>query len=244
MFPASIAWGVGAGFAVFLAWALARELDPDHDVSAFVAAGLMLAGLLFFDLPTLLTLFWVLLLPRIVDRTVGLPARFLDSLAVLGLGSWLTWQGGWIYGLIMALAFLLDGLLPNPRRLHLPFAAGAVIVAGIGLVVRRGFSGEDALPLPAMLAILASSVLFLLVIVGSRRVESVGDATSETLQPRRVQAAQVLALPTAILAAWWDGGAGLTALLPVWEAMLGATLYRLVLLSHQFLTWTTVNAQR
>jgi hypothetical protein len=66
-----------------------------------------------------------------------------------------------------------------------------------------------------MLAILASSVLSLLVIVGSRRVESVGDATSETLQPQRVQAAQVLVLLTAILAAWWDGGAGLTALLPV-----------------------------
>ena len=45
-----------------------------------------------------------------------------------------------------------------------------------------------------METLLAISWLFLLVIPGSRRMPSVGDATGETLQPLRVQAAQGLAL--------------------------------------------------
>jgi hypothetical protein len=35
----SVLWGIEAGLAVFLTWALGRELDPDHDLSAFVGQG-------------------------------------------------------------------------------------------------------------------------------------------------------------------------------------------------------------
>ena len=82
----SALWGIGAGFVLFLTWALGRELDPDHDLSAFMGVGLALIVLLFFDLPELLLVFWLLLVLRTVNRTTGLPARPLDSLAILGLG--------------------------------------------------------------------------------------------------------------------------------------------------------------
>jgi hypothetical protein len=72
--------------------------------------------------------------------------------------------------------------------------------------------------------------LFLVVIVTSREVRAVGDATGEPLKPRRVQAAQILALLTALLSAWWVGASGMVALLPLWAAMLGVSLYRLAIL--------------
>ena len=40
----SASWGIGAAFSVFLAWVLARELDPDYDLSAFVGVGLAIGG--------------------------------------------------------------------------------------------------------------------------------------------------------------------------------------------------------
>ena len=43
-------WGILAGITTFFAWALCRELDPDHELSAFIAAGLGILGLLFFQL--------------------------------------------------------------------------------------------------------------------------------------------------------------------------------------------------
>jgi hypothetical protein len=89
---------------------------------------------------------------------------------------------------------------------------------------------------PTMLVVVFSIVvagLSLPVIATTRGVEAVGDATGEVLNPRRVQAAQVLALLTALLFAWWAGASGLITLLPLWAAMIGVGLYRLAILFLQ-----------
>jgi hypothetical protein len=227
----SAQWGIGAGLVVFLTWALGRELDPDHDLSAFVGAGLVLFALLIFDRPSLLVIFWLLLLLRIVNRTVGLPAKLLDSLGVLGLGAWLAWQGHWMVGLATAVGFLLDGLLSPPLR-HQLFVSGLTFVATLVLSI---FHGDIAMESgPTTEVVIATAVmagLFLVVIATSRDSRAVGDATGKPLNPRRVQAAQFLALLTALLFAWWAGASGMVALLPLWAAITGVGLYRLASLS-------------
>lgn len=231
----SALWGVGAGFAVFLAWALGREIDPDHDLSAFVGAGLMLAGLVLFGLPSLLVLLWLLLVLRVVNRTTGLPAKPADSLAVLGLGGWLTWQGHWIVGLMTAVAFLLDGLLPTPLRHHLLLSGLAFFATVVLSIFHGGMAMESGPTLPIVISSVVMAGLFLVVITTSRESQAVGDATGKPLSPRRVQAAQVLALLTALLFAWWEGASGVVALTPLWAALVGVTLYRLtsLFLSHR-----------
>jgi hypothetical protein len=227
---ASISWGIGVGFVFFLAWALGRELDPDHDLSAFVAAGLALVPVLFVEAPSLMVILWLLLVLRLVNRTVGLPAKPLDSLGVLGFGAWLTWQGDWIVGLVTAGAFLLDGLLSPPLRYHL-FVSGLALVATVLLTIFQGGMASGSGPTTAVaISSLAMAGLFLVVIATSRELRAVGDATGEPLHPRRVQAAQFLALTTALLFAWWAGAAGVQAMLPLWAAMLGVSLYRLAIL--------------
>jgi hypothetical protein len=225
-----VSWGIDAGFAIFLAWALGRELDPDHDLSAFVAAGLALLAVLLIEAPSLMVILWLLLVLRVVNRTVGLPAKPLDSLGVLGFGAWLTWQGDWIVGLVTAGAFLLDGLLSPPLRYHL-FVSGLALVATVLLTVFQGGMASGSGPTTAVaISSLAMAGLFLVVIATSRELQAVGDATGEPLHPRRVQAAQILALATALLFAWWAGAAGVLAMLPLWAAMFGVSLYRLAIL--------------
>ena len=223
----SALWGIGAGLVVFLTWALGREIDPDHDLSAFVGAGLVPIALLLVDTPSLLTMLWLLLVLRIVNRTVGLPAKPLDSLAVLGLGAWLTWQGIWIAGLITAVAFLLDGLLSPPLRIHL-FASGLALASTVILSIFQGNMAMESGPtVPIVISSVVMTSLFLVVIATTREPKAVGDATGEPLNPRRVQAAQILALLTALVFAWWAGASGMVALLPLWAAMLGVGLYSL-----------------
>ena len=162
---------------------------------------------------------WLLLVLRLVNRTVGLPAKPLDSLAVLGLGAWLTWQGYWMVGLVTAVAFLLDGLLSPPLRYHL-FVSGLAFVATVVLSIFHGDMAMESGPtMPVVISSVVMAGLFLVVIATSREVQAVGDATGEPLNPRRVQAAQVLALLTALLFAWWAGASGVVALLPLWAAM-------------------------
>jgi hypothetical protein len=226
----SAGWGVSAGLSVFLSWALARELDPDHDLSAFVAAALMLFGLLLFNLPDLLALFWLILALRTINRTEGLPARPLDSLAILGLGSWLVWQGNWIAGLMTLVVFVLDSVL-SPRLRRHSILAGVALGTVAVLIAFHGDLVMGRRPYPlTVITVAAASVLFLALVLTSRHIQAVGDATGEPLSSRRVQAAQVLALATGLLATWWDGTAGVGAWLPLWAAMLGTGLYRLGLL--------------
>lgn len=222
----SALWGIGAGFALFLTWALGRELDPDHDLSAFVGTGLVFVGLWFFDRPSLLFILWLMLVLRLVNRTTGLPAKPLDSLSVLGLGTWLIWQGYWMVGLVTAIAFLLDGLLSPPLKTHL-FVSGLAFLATAVLSIFHGDMVVETGPtMPIVIASVVMTGLFLVVIVTSREVQAVGDTTGEPLNHRRVQAAQVLALLTALLFAWWAGASGVVTLLPLWAAMLGVSLYR------------------
>jgi hypothetical protein len=229
----SLLWGIGVGLAVFLTWALGRELDPDHDLSAFVGAGLVLIALLLVGAPSLLLILWLLLVLRLVNRTTGLPAKPLDSLGVLGLGAWLTWQGYWLTGLMTAVAFLLDGLLSPPLKSSL-FVSGLAFVTTVVLSIFHGGMAMESGP--TMLVVVFSIVaagLFLPVIATTRKVEALGDATGEVLNPKRVRAAQVVALLTALLFAWWAGASGLITLLPLWAAMIGVGLHRLAILFLQ-----------
>jgi hypothetical protein len=150
----SVLWGIAAGLAVFLTWALGRELDPDHDLSAFVGAGLVFIALLLVDAPSLLLILWLLSVLRTVNRTVGLPAKPLDSLWVLGLSAWLTWQGYWMVGLVTAVAFLLDGLLPPPLRRQL-LASGLAFLATVILSI---FHGERAMETEPTLLVVVLSI--------------------------------------------------------------------------------------
>ncbi|NIV31273.1 MAG: hypothetical protein GWN58_17785, partial [Anaerolineae bacterium] len=60
----SVLGGTSAGLLPFLTWALGRELDPDHDLSAFVGTGLVLIAFLLPDMPSLLVIVWLLMVLR------------------------------------------------------------------------------------------------------------------------------------------------------------------------------------
>lgn len=221
----SALWGAQAGLSVFLGWALCRELDPDHALAAFVAAGLTLGGLLLWGLPHFTVLLWLILILRVINRTMGLPAGILDSMAILGLGIWLSLQGNWAYGVVTVVAFLLDSqlLIRAPRQLV--FA----ILGAVGTTTATILAGElpwdGGLSVLSALIALGASAGFVPVIVESQDITSVGDQTGKPLEPIRVQAAQVLALFVGLETAFLGGSPALGSLMPLWAAVLGASLY-------------------
>jgi hypothetical protein len=222
----SIFWGFNFGFAIFLTWALARELDPDHPPSAFVAVGVVLIGALVMGSPALLPNLWFIITIRIINRTFGPPAKILDSLTVLGLSLWLTYQVGWPYGLMAALIFLLDAILPEPQRRQLIFAgAAALLTLGISLLDGPEIQ-QTSLTTPVVAGVVAAGAMFSLVITASRAPRTTADLTGERLNPRRVQTAQALGLLFSLLVVVWRGDAGLVDAIPLWSALLGTSLYQ------------------
>ena len=209
--------GLQDGLAVFFAWALARELDPDHDMSAFVAVAFLLVGLLLWGVP-LQGCFWLLLVIRVVNRTTGLTATPIDSLIVLALA--LTLRQNWGVMAISSVAFGMDAVLaPAPRRQFLFAAVGLGLT--VMLVIQNGpvvFSGAAAL-----FALLLSLPL----LVTSREVTSLTDATDQKMQPLRIRAGLFVAALAGVEMALWSGAPGLLALMPLWAAVLGTATYQI-----------------
>lgn len=224
--PQSLLAGVVVGAAVFLAWALARELDPDHDLAAFVGALLALPVVLLTGAPRFASILLLLLALRIVNRTVGPPARPLDTIALLGLAGWVAWHGDWIGCFILFLALLLDGTVTVAHRPHLAAAGATLALTGVA-ATRSGFppsvTGASWISLSALLLLLP----FLRVIGNSGEPRTLSDFGAMPLLGRRVRSAQALGLLYVVLAVALQGRAGLTAVSPAWAALAGCGLYAL-----------------
>jgi len=217
----SLLWGLGAGAGVFLAWALGREVDPDHDLSAFTAAGLALVGIFLWGIPGLGLLFWLLAGVRIVNRTTGLAPTVVDSMVFIGLGGWMSFRGHWIAGLLTFAALFSDGFLPRGKRRQMIFAAMGAAVSAAGFILGGKGTGRAHISWEIGLVLLAA-FLFLPVIMESRDMKSGMDESDEILISSRVQAAQSFAGLFLILTALWGGKAGLVPLIPAWAAVVGA----------------------
>lgn len=100
--------GVNIGGAVFLTWALARELDPKYAYSAFLSVAISLVYLLNYQSVQFLVLFWIILMMRFVSGICGEKTTLVDILSVFGLTLFLSIQNqNSIYLLPFTLAMLL-----------------------------------------------------------------------------------------------------------------------------------------
>ncbi len=224
-FAGGILSGTSWALAVFLAWAIARELDPDSEYAAFLPPLICICLFAFIPQPGLLVALFLLLLLRIINRTTGQPAGVLDSAALLLLGGWLFQGGFWVAGPAAVLAFLIDWRSkdPNPRQCW--FAAigfsgmiGLLLYGDLPHMILPGSS-------PLSWLLLLAPLLFLSVITRPGQVRSPGDKTGDPLDKGRVQAAGLLCLSLLILA-FTTGGSGIMAMLLVpWVCLVGLGVY-------------------
>ena len=215
---------------VFFAWAIGRELDPDRNASAFVAVPAAVGGFLLLGSPDLILLLWVVLVVRLINRTVGEATSWGDDVVLVLLAAVLVWRGYGSVGWVTAVALAADGALPQPRKAHL-VGAGIVVAAMVPLWILH----RPVLPPPDSVAVVgaawgwgvvAVAMASLPGIVASRRTISVGDADEKTLFGHRVVAAQLLAVAAALVAVVVDGVETIALLGPLWAAIAGAILSR------------------
>lgn len=79
-----LASGLSIGLGTFITWALAREVDPKNEYSAFICAGFSLLNLFYFQEIQLFVLFYILLILRLVSGITGKRITVLDVLIVFG----------------------------------------------------------------------------------------------------------------------------------------------------------------
>lgn len=189
----------------FAAWALTRELAPDDNAAAFLALALAWLAYLFFGTDSVLLTFVALFLVRIVNRSTGLPARPLDTLAVLALSTWAAISLEHpLIPLLAAAAFALNATLDNPQRYHL--LAAALSVAVFGWLIASGHPLILArLTLPDWLVLVALAAVNLWVISRIGEPTSVSDVAAQRLDGVRVRAGLLLGFLLGVQALVADG---------------------------------------
>ncbi|MDW7733287.1 MAG: hypothetical protein SCH66_12785 [Methanolobus sp.] len=183
---------IRTSLVIFLTWAISRELDPDHAFSAFIPLTFVLIIISFFEAPSILPMFWIILILRAINRTAGISVGILDILVILSLGTLLVFKASWIYGLLTSLGLLADSRLPSSAGLQFKAGIFMAIVSFFSLMLK-----DVSLPVlsdPDFPILIVTTILFLPVILGSSEIQSVGDRTGERLDPTRIRAAQLMAL--------------------------------------------------
>ena len=224
-FIASIFWGFSAAAALFFAWALARELDPDSNASAFISAVLMLVALFFAGLPALLTLFWVLLITRILNRITGVVPKPLDLAVVIILATVLSWQELWAYGLITALMLYVNSWIDNEKKKGITLFVIVLTLVFLSVFLGNASFTAIEISVSAIVATTFFTILFIPVICMTTKVKSLTDITKEPVSVLRLRLARVAALATGILVVIMQGDTGFNDLLPLWAAIGGILIW-------------------
>jgi hypothetical protein len=133
-----------AGGSTFLSWALARELDPDQQASALVAA---VAGgtWALVGMPTaLLPMLGLMLASRIVVETTGRRPLVGDLVAMVVLVAAISFTLlGWVMGFGLAVALYVDDRLAEEHTRQALLAALAGAVASTAVVTLSGAVPES-----------------------------------------------------------------------------------------------------
>jgi hypothetical protein len=146
-------------------------------------------------------------------------------LILLGVSVWLGRNGNWVYPLIMALAFGLDGRLRAGISRQYYFSALTLALAGF-VFVSRGIAPDGLdFTLVALLAAFTLGLASLPPLLAKREIHAAADFCAETLDLGRVSWSGRTVLLAGLLFALHNGFAGLVAVLPAWAALLSATIW-------------------
>lgn len=221
-----------AAVAVFLTWAIGREIDPVHEWSSFAALPFTLGTFLLYGPPALAALFFILLLGRLINGSTGLQATLIDAGLLNILGAVL-FTGGTLIALpFLAAAFGLVGILhvPAPAVRRHGFYALISLALFIVMIIFfypqhyyvPGFSIYTG-PAALLLAFLAAALVLQ---AGKGSVS--GDNSEEALDSRRIRLAQVILALFMVGDFYFKGSIALVMLYPAFFAYLGTAAYNLI----------------
>lgn len=212
------------GLTAFAGWALAREIAPDDNPAAFVSLGLALLVAQLVPSGSVLLLLTAMMLARLVNRSVGIPATLPDSAALTLLVSWAAYSTrNGAPAVIAAIAFGLDASLSTPLRRQWSFAFIG-LAGGLAVMLLRDPVGSADAAVAWYWTVGTIALLYAFAVLRTRRVRSVADRTGEPLSVNRVRAGMAVAWLMAVQGLLGDRALTQSSL--IW-AVLTALLVRL-----------------
>jgi len=219
--------GLSFGITFFASWAITREIDPDNPLSAFIGLIPLFLILIFLPEINIIILFWLLISLRIINRTTGLPARIVDSTILFGISLLMSYFYSPIFGFLVAAVFLFDAKLIEGQKFQLLFSSLSAFLSIIIIIITNQIFELSSFSVLQFISILTIAIIFGFITYFTKDVKSKGDITNKPLSLSRIRAAQFFALFSAFLVSFFD--IGLIIMIPVWCAMFGVIVHRILL---------------
>jgi hypothetical protein len=220
--------GLQFALTVFLTWAFAREVDPHEPYAAFVAVAFVAAGFAWGIRPDLLHVAIALGAARVLICSCGRTVTLIDKLLVAGGAAWLALgENQALLPIVVALAFLLDGLMKPAHRWSLLFAGATLAVAVVSIYLNPPIPSISSALIDAKLLVLALFVVFMF--IAFRRGDAPADSNDNTIARSRLLAFHLLLFFWLVFALPWHGQAAINKLYMVWSTMAGVSLYAIAL---------------
>ncbi|MEM9452822.1 MAG: hypothetical protein AAGF11_01500 [Myxococcota bacterium] len=218
--------GMMGALVVFVTWALARDLAPDDNPAAFIALVPVAAVVLYGATPAVLGPLVAMGLVRVVNRSVGPPAKRVDRVVLTVMVFVVAPEDHGIgVGVAAVLAFTLDALLPERSGEGWPFAGLAAAATVMGVLI-----GDVELhlvtPGPWTWGAIAVAVAFGLVMLTQPPPGSASDVDPEVrLRRDRVQGGMLVGL-VAAMGSLPGGDPAVLTWGVAWAACLGVVIGR------------------
>jgi hypothetical protein len=208
------------GVGVFLAWAIARELDPDHPTSATIAV-IIAAGAIAFGPFAAGAAAVAMLGARVMAGTVGTHLRPADIVVLTAAAAYAgTQPEAWGAAALLIAAVLVA----RPRRAGAIAAIFAVsTVAGAALT---GATPAPGAPTPLTIALIVTTIVATAISYPARRIASSTDTGRSPISTTRVTIARV-AVASAVVVGSLLGADGAQGMAPATAALVGVALIQL-----------------
>jgi hypothetical protein len=210
--------GVAAGGSAFLAWAVTRELSPDHPVAASLAA-IAAPWATIVGSPALAVVAVWLLALRVVAGTTGAAPYAVDMIGVGVFAIWASTSVGGAPQALFALVAVASSTAFDARSRRTVLVGSAM--AGVACFIAARLAGVLTLPEPwradatwwlgAVTLTTAAAVLV--------RVESATDRRPVPIDTGRVRVAIGWAALACVTAVVWLGPIGMASMAPLAAAL-------------------------
>ncbi|SDB83914.1 hypothetical protein SAMN05421734_101364 [Pelagirhabdus alkalitolerans] len=127
--------GLYLGGGVFLSWALARELDPAHALSAFVVAILSFSTFLSTNPIQVTLIFWLLLLMRVVNRITGKKLTLVDVVSTLGFTVFLSFSRENSLYLLLFMVAIVSLVIIGERSMFVLISSSFTVILFLGQTI-------------------------------------------------------------------------------------------------------------
>ena len=223
----SLFGAVFGAVAVFLGWALSRELDPDRPDAAYYAMAVAFAAAVV-DAPSALAAGVALIAIRLVAGTVGAALQPVDLVVFAGtVGLAAATPILWVAGAALGIwAWVAPEAESNRLQVRVAFVIGAA--AGLGFAAWQTWFGSGFDTEITLEAYVAAAMAGGAMILSVRHlpITSTTDEGSDLISPERIRLARIVTGAVVMWAAVFGGIGGFWALGPVFAALVVAAVYR------------------